>query len=108
MTGPELIALGHAAIAKAHEKHLGDWNMWRQLGVQSSAVGIAVDTTRDIAWVTETSLNQVTGYQLTGGQPVRKYRLPTVRQPDSVAVDPVSGRVFVASADGGGVQVMQP
>lgn len=70
--------------------------------------GIAVDTTRDIAWVTETKLNQVTGYQLTGGQPVRKYRLPTVRQPDSVAVDPVSGRVFVASADGGGVQVMQP
>jgi DNA-binding beta-propeller fold protein YncE len=70
--------------------------------------GIAVDTERDIAWVTETKLNQVTGYQLTGGQPVRKYRLPTVRQPDSVAVDPVSGRVFVASADGGGVQVMQP
>jgi hypothetical protein len=70
--------------------------------------GVAVDTTRDIAWVTETKLNQVTGYQLTGGQPVRKYRLPTVRQPDSVAVDPVSGRVFVASADGGGVQVMQP
>jgi hypothetical protein len=70
--------------------------------------GIAVDTKRDIAWVTATELNQVTGYQLTGGQPVRKYRLPTVRQPDSVAVDPVSGRVFVASADGGGVQVMQP
>jgi DNA-binding beta-propeller fold protein YncE len=70
--------------------------------------GIAVDTRRNIAWVTATQLNQVLGYQLAGGQPVRKYRLPTVRQPDSVAVDPVSGRVFVASADGGGVQVMQP
>jgi len=70
--------------------------------------GIAVDTRRNIAWVTATQLNQVIGYQLAGGQPVRKYRLPTVRQPDSVAVDPGSGRVFVASADGGGVQVMQP
>jgi hypothetical protein len=70
--------------------------------------GIAVDTQRNIAWVTATQFNQVIGYQLAGGQPVRKYRLPTVRQPDSVAVDPVSGRVFVASADGGGVQVMQP
>ena len=70
--------------------------------------GIAVDTTRDLAWVTATRTNEVIGYQLTGSQPVRKFRLPTVRQPDSVAVDPASGRVFVASADGGGVQVMQP
>jgi hypothetical protein len=70
--------------------------------------GIAVDTRRNLAWVTVTKLNEVIGYQLTGSQPVMKYRLPTVRQPDSVAVDPASGRVFVASADGGGVQVMQP
>lgn len=70
--------------------------------------GIAVDTHRNIAWVTATQLNEVIGYQLAGGQPVQKYQLPTVRQPDSVAVDPASGRVFVASADGGGVQVMQP
>lgn len=70
--------------------------------------GIAVDTRHDIAWVTATELNQVIGYQLTGNQPTRKFALPTVRQPDSVAVDPASGRVFVASADGGGVQVMQP
>jgi DNA-binding beta-propeller fold protein YncE len=70
--------------------------------------GIAVDTKRNIAWVTATQSNEVIGYQLAGGQPVRKYQLSTVRQPDSVAVDPASGRVFVASADGGGVQVMQP
>jgi DNA-binding beta-propeller fold protein YncE len=70
--------------------------------------GIAVDSTHNVAWVTATKLNEVIGYQLTGDQPVQKYRLPTVRQPDSVAVDPVSGRVFVASANGGGVQVMQP
>ncbi|HEX5113675.1 MAG TPA: hypothetical protein VFW65_00605 [Pseudonocardiaceae bacterium] len=70
--------------------------------------GIAVDTTRHIAWVTATKLNEVIGYQLTGSQPVLKYRLPTVQQPNSVAVDPASGRVIVASADGGGVQVMQP
>lgn len=70
--------------------------------------GIAVDPKRDLAWVSATQLNEVIGYQLAAGQPVLKYRLPTVRQPDSVAVDPASGRVFVASADGGGVQVMQP
>lgn len=70
--------------------------------------GIAVDTRRALAWVTATQLNEVIAYQLAGGQPVEKYRLPTVRQPNSVAVDPDSGRVYVASADGGGMQVMQP
>jgi hypothetical protein len=70
--------------------------------------GVAVDTNRAVAWVTATALNEVIGYQLATGQPVQKYRLSTVRQPDSVAVDPVSGHVFVASADGGGVQVMRP
>lgn len=70
--------------------------------------GIAVDTKRNLAWVTATQSNQVIGYDLAGGQPVEKYRLPTVRQPNSVAVDPDSGRVFVASADGGGIQVMTP
>jgi DNA-binding beta-propeller fold protein YncE len=70
--------------------------------------GIAVDTRRNLAWVTATGLNQVIAYQLAGGQPAEKYRLPTIRQPNSVAVDPDNGRVFVASADGGGMQVMQP
>lgn len=70
--------------------------------------GVAVDTNHAVAWLTSTANNQVLGYQLASGQPVQKYRLSTVRQPDSVAVDPESGRVFVASADGGGMQVMQP
>jgi DNA-binding beta-propeller fold protein YncE len=70
--------------------------------------GVAVDGPRDLAWVTLTQTNEVIGYDIRGGQPAQKYRLPTVRQPDSVAVDPGSGRVFVASADGGGVQVVQP
>lgn len=80
--------------------------------VPGAPYGIAVDTRREIAWITATQLNQVIGYRLTGGQPVERYRLATVRQPDSVAVDPDSGRVFVASSDsstdGGGMQVMQP
>ena len=45
---------------------------------------------------------------MAGEEPVERYRFPTVVQPDSVAVDPVSGRVVVASGTGGGVQVVQP
>jgi DNA-binding beta-propeller fold protein YncE len=70
--------------------------------------GIAYDPKRDLAWVTLTARNQVVGFDMAGGSPVERYRLPTVRQPNSVAVDPDSGRVFVASADGEGVCVIQP
>jgi DNA-binding beta-propeller fold protein YncE len=82
--------------------------MRQRYPVAGSPYGIAYDPKRDLAWVTCTQLNEVVGYDVTGGEPVEKYRISTVRQPNSVAVDPESGRVIVASADGGGVQVMQP
>lgn len=68
---------------------------------------IAYDPTRDLAWVTLTATNEVVGYDVAGGEPVERYRLPTVRQPDALAVDPVSGQVFVASAAGEGLQVVK-
>ncbi len=82
--------------------------MRQRFPVAGSPYGIAYDPKRDLAWVTCTKLNQVVGYDVAGGEPVEKYRFSTVRQPNSVAVDPDSGRVIVASADGGGVQVIQP
>jgi hypothetical protein len=45
---------------------------------------------------------------VAGGEPVERHRFPTVAQPDSVAVDPRSGRVFVGSASGAGLQVIDP
>ncbi|HWE88359.1 MAG TPA: hypothetical protein VG317_02700 [Pseudonocardiaceae bacterium] len=76
--------------------------------VPGAPYGIAYDPKRDLAWVTLTASNEVVGFAMTGGSPVQRYRLTTVRQPNSVAVDPDSGRVFVASADGEGVNVIQP
>jgi DNA-binding beta-propeller fold protein YncE len=76
--------------------------------VPGAPYGIAYDPKRDLAWVTLTERNEVVGYYVAGGEPTEKYRFPTVVQPNSVTVDPDSGRVFVASATGGGVQVMQP
>jgi hypothetical protein len=76
--------------------------------VPGAPYGIAYDPKRDLAWVTLTGRNEVVGYYVAGGEPKEKYRFPTVVQPNSVTVDPGSGRVYVASATGGGVQVMQP
>ena len=82
--------------------------MRQRYPVPGAPYGITYDSQRDLAWVTLTQLNQVVGFDMAGGEPVQKFTLPTVRQPNSVAVDPNSGRVFVASADGGGVEVIQP
>lgn len=76
--------------------------------VPGSPYGIAYDSERDLAWVTLTATNEVVGFDVAGGEPVQRYRFPTVGQPNSVAVDPAGGSVVVASASGGGVQVIEP
>jgi hypothetical protein len=82
--------------------------MRQRYPVPGTPYGLAYDSKRDLAWVTLTERNEVVGFAVAGGEPVEKYRFATVRQPNSVAVDPGSGRVFVASADQGGMQVIQP
>jgi DNA-binding beta-propeller fold protein YncE len=74
--------------------------------VAGAPYGIAYDGARDLAWVTLTATNEVVGYQLGGEEPRERYRFPTVRQPNTVTVDSNSGRVIVASADAGGIQVI--
>ncbi|GAB3572351.1 lipoprotein [Amycolatopsis endophytica] len=76
--------------------------------VPGGAYGLAYDPRRALAWVTLTERNEVVGFDVRGGEPVEKYRFPTVRQPNSVTVEERSGRVFVGSAAGEGVQVIQP
>ena len=76
--------------------------------VPGSPYGLAYDAQRDLAWITLTARNEVVGLDVAGGEPVERYRFPTVQQPDSVAVDPPSGRVFVGSASGAGMQVIDP
>ncbi|HWD05170.1 MAG TPA: hypothetical protein VG674_22260 [Amycolatopsis sp.] len=76
--------------------------------VPGGIYGIAYDHQRNLAWVTLTGQNQVVGFDVRGGEPVEKYRFPTVRQPNSVSVDDRTGRVLVGSASGEGTQVIQP
>ncbi|GHE81624.1 lipoprotein [Amycolatopsis deserti] len=76
--------------------------------VPGGAYGLAYDAQRALAWVTLTERNEVVGFDVRGGEPVEKYRFPTVRQPNSVTVEERSGRVVVGSAAGEGVQVIQP
>lgn len=82
--------------------------MRQRYPVAGAPYGIAYDRTRDLAWITLTDRDEVIGLNVATGSPEEKYRFTTVHQPNSVTVDPKSGRVLIASADGGGVQVVQP
>ena len=66
--------------------------------------GIALDRERRRYWVTLTARNEVV--ELTDRRLLRRF--PTVRQPNSVAVDAQSGRVFVASRKDGTLQFFDP
>ncbi|RKT55056.1 YncE family protein [Saccharothrix australiensis] len=80
--------------------------MRQRYPVPGAPYGLAYDERRDLVWVTLTELNQVVAFDVAGGEPVERHRFATVGQPDSVAVDPGSGRVFVASGNGQGMQVI--
>ncbi|MUL49658.1 hypothetical protein FZI85_23750 [Mycobacterium sp. CBMA293] len=59
-----------------------------------------------LAWVSETAVNSVVGYDLSTGIPVEKVRYRTVQQPDVLAYDDRTGTLFVVSGSGAGVQVI--
>ncbi|MBK8295093.1 MAG: hypothetical protein IPK93_10105 [Solirubrobacterales bacterium] len=70
--------------------------------------GIAVDAKRKRVWVTLTATNQLAGYSVAGSKMERFASYPTVRQPNSVTVDPGSGDVFVASRTEGKLERISP
>ncbi|MGW0889515.1 YncE family protein [Saccharopolyspora sp. NPDC002578] len=82
--------------------------MKQRYPVPGAPYGLAYDPARDLAWITLTATNELVGYDIAGGEPREVHRMPTVEQPDSVTVDPDTGRVYVASATGAGLQVVTP
>lgn len=72
--------------------------------IAGAPYGMAYDPSRHVVWLTLTARNEVLGLDMSGGAPKVIARHATVWQPNSVAVDPSSGTVFVASKAEGLVQ----
>lgn len=70
--------------------------------------GIALDARRARLWVTVTAFNRLVELRLGKRAPTRVRSYPTVRQPNTVAVDELTGRVFVAGRAGGELQLLDP
>lgn len=79
----------------------------RRLALVGEPYGIALDPVRHRLWVTLTARNEVVELP-AHGRPHPLRRFPTVRQPNSVGVDPRTGRVFVASRSDGTLQLLDP
>jgi YVTN family beta-propeller protein len=76
--------------------------------VGGAPYGIAVDPGRMRLWVTETATNSLAELLLDEAGPKLVARFPSVRQPNSVAVDPETDRVFVTGAGDGVIQILDP
>jgi DNA-binding beta-propeller fold protein YncE len=70
--------------------------------------GVAYDGTAQVLWVTLTAVNEVVGLSTAGADLTEIGRYPTVRQPNTVAVDPRTGRLFVGSRTTGELQLIDP
>jgi DNA-binding beta-propeller fold protein YncE len=79
----------------------------RRLYLPGGPYGIAVDHGRGRLWVTLPGRNEVVELP-AHGRPHVIARRATVRQPDSVAVDAVTGRVVVTGRADGVLQVLDP
>lgn len=79
-----------------------------RLALPGQPYGITYDPVRDRVWVSVTATNEVVGVDVSGATPREVVRLPTVQQPDTVAVDPRTGRLFVTGTTPGLLQVVDP
>jgi DNA-binding beta-propeller fold protein YncE len=96
---------GNALLAFATQPKL---RLLDRLALPGTPYGIAVDPVRNRLWVTLTARNQLVQLAIDGPRLRRLASYPTARQPNTVAVDPRDGRVFVADAGAGVVQVIDP
>jgi DNA-binding beta-propeller fold protein YncE len=79
----------------------------RRLLLLGGPYGIALDATRRRLYVTLPARNELVELPAHGRPHVLR-RWPTVRQPQTVAVDGARGRVFVAGRAAGAIQILQP
>jgi len=79
----------------------------RRLRLRAGPYGIALDPVAERLWVTLTGSNRLVELP-AHGRPHVLASYPTVRQPNDVAVDSRTGRVFVGGRADGVVQLLDP
>ncbi len=79
-----------------------------RFGLPGTPYGIAIDPLRRRLWVTLTAANELAELSIAAQSLRLIQTYPTGQQPNTVAIDPRDGRVFVADAAAGIVQLIDP
>jgi DNA-binding beta-propeller fold protein YncE len=81
-----------------------------RVALPGTPYGVAIDPSRHRLWITLTARNQLVELATGAGNGTLRSldRYPTGRQPNTVAVDTRTGRVFVANAADGTVEPIDP
>lgn len=79
-----------------------------RVAVPGHPYGVAVDPARARLWVTETAADRVVELTDRPAVPRVVATLPTARQPNTVAADSATGRIYVADAAAGTVEIIAP
>jgi len=79
-----------------------------RVNLPGSPYAMAIDSPNRRLWVTLTATNELAEIDLGREEPRVLGTYPTVRQPNGVAVDTNTGRVFVASRTDGTLQIIDP
>lgn len=85
-----------------------EFRLTDRVNLPGSPYGIAIDERQQRLYVTRTALNEVTELELTDLTPKVLTSWPTVQQPNSVAVDSRTGRVFVLGQTRDELQLIDP
>jgi DNA-binding beta-propeller fold protein YncE len=78
----------------------------RRISLPGRPYGLAYDPVRDAVYVTLTAVNELVA--LSGADRSETGRWPTVRQPNTVGVDPATGTVVIASRTDGTLELIDP
>jgi hypothetical protein len=84
----------------------GQLVLHQRFPVGAEPYALAYDDATDRLWVSFPALGQVASYDLSSGTGVEDQRFDTVRQPNSLVIDPATGGLLVGSADGAGLQLI--
>lgn len=75
--------------------------------LDGSPYGLAIDPLRMRLWATLPDRNQVVVFDVTGNRPRELRRYPTLRQPNSVAIDARDGRAVIAGRAAGRLELIR-
>ena len=104
MAGDNAVAVTDTRGDRIHFYSVDPLELTDELALKGRPYGITADAESETVWITLTKRNQVVGLDISGDKPIELARIPTVRQPNTIAVSPGADTLWVTGTSEGEVQ----